>query len=232
MRAIVGVLCCLLAGPAWADAPGSISTSATARARLSNTVAEVILAVQAQSPELAGVEKTLGAGSERLMTFLRGAGVERLRTQGVSVLPDIDGSKGGANRIVGYSGQVRVTFRMSAERLGAVVAGALQNGANSVESTVLQPSEAALEGSRRELETEAVRQALADAKAVAEAAGRKLGAMQEITIGQEGSGPYRQLPMRMSAAMPVGAAPPPIATEAGETPVAATVSIKVALIEP
>ncbi len=234
MRLMVLALGCVLAGSAWADEkPGSISTSATAHARLPNTVADVTVAVQAQAPDLASVQKTLTAGSERLVVYLQQQSVERLQTQGVSVTPDIDYGKNGANRIVGYSGQVRVMFRVPADRLGGVLAGALEHGGNAIDSTSLQPTQAALEATRRELETQAVRLALADVKAVAEAAGRKLGAVQEIKIGADGEPAYPR-PMRAMAAAPApgGAPAPPIATEAGETQVDATVSIRVALIEP
>lgn len=193
MRVIVLVGCLLavqpLARSALADDRPMISTSATAHGRLPNTVADVSLAVQAQAADVASVQKVLTAGSAQLLTYLQGQSVERLQTTGISVTPDVEEGKRGTTRITGYSGRVAVTFRVPADRLGAVVAGGLEHGGNVIDSTSLQPTEMAVEAMRRELETQAVRKALLDVRAVAEAAGRKLGSVGEIVIGADGGMP-------------------------------------------
>ena len=226
-------LCCLLGSGALAQSPeataGSITTHATARARLANTVADAVVAVAAHAATVAGVQKALANGSEPLLAYLRGAGAERIRTEQVAVTPDTDAPAGRPDRIVGYSGRVAVSFRVPAERLGETLSGALGKGGNTIESTVLAPRESEVDAARQELASEAVRTALAQARAVGEAAGRHLGAVRQIVV-DPGLGLPRPLPAFAARSMAVAAAPIP--TEAGQSEVAATVSVVVSLIEP
>lgn len=234
MRMFVhAALACLLALPALAQGevrqePGTITTHATARTRLPNTVADVAVGVEAHARTVAGVQGALAQGSERLLGFLREQKVERLTTEQVAITPETESVRGQPDRITGYGGEVRVTFRVPAERLAAVLGGILDQGGNALQSTSLVPREAEFDAAREKLAADAVRAALAQARAVAEAAGRRLGAVRQIEV-DPGFGLPRPAPMRAVARM--AAAPAPIATEAGESEVAATVTVTVNLIE-
>jgi hypothetical protein len=210
--------------------PGTVTTHATARALLANTVADVAIGVEAHARTVPAVQAALAQGSDRLLDFLRAEKVERLRTEQVAVTPETEPVRGQPDRIAGYGGRMRLTFRVPADRLGAVLGGALDKGGNALESTSLVPREAELDASRQQLAAEAVRTALAQARAVAEAAGRRLGAVRQIQV-DPGYGLPRPAPM-MAAARMTSVAAPPIATEAGESEVAATVSVTVNLVEP
>src|SRR4051812_33904899 len=127
-----------LAVPAHAqDQPGTITTHATARTRLPNTVADVAVAIEAHRQTLNGVQQGLADGSKTLLGFLREAGAERLVTEQVAVSPDTEAVRGAPNRIVGYSGRVRVRFRVPADKLDQTLGNALARGGNTLESTSL-----------------------------------------------------------------------------------------------
>jgi hypothetical protein len=235
MRCLLpAVLACALAAPAMAqETPGTITTHATARTRLPNTVADVDVGIDAHGRTVAIVHKTLADGSGAMLAYLRGAGAERLRTEQVAVTPETETDRGAGkpDRIVGYSGHLRVSFRIAADKLADVLGGVLDKGGNALEGTVLVPRESEVEAARQELAASAVRTAMAQARAVAEAAGRRLGAVRQIAVDPGLGLPQRPQAIFMSASRPVAAAAP-IATEAGDSEVVATVSVVVSLVEP
>ena len=220
----------LLAGPACAEEPGTVTTHATARDRLANTVADVALGIEAHGRTLAEVQTGLSAGSGKLVAYLARAGAERTRTETVQVQPEFDRNapRGQPPGIVGYSGQVTVSFQTTSDKLGTILGGALGNGANTVDATTLHPRAEDVDAARRRLATEATRTALEQASAVAEAAGRRLGTARSISVDPAPRFASRPAMMRAAAA-PIAA---PIATEAGDSEVSASVTVTMALIEP
>ncbi len=226
--------CCfsvLLAMPAAAqnhlgNHPGTITTHATERTRLPNTVADVTLGIEARATNVASVHKALSDGAAPLLAYLRGAGVDRLGTDQVTITPETNPNQ--TDRIAGYTGRMQVSFRVAADKLGDVLGGAMGKGVNTIDSTQLLPRESEVAATRQELAAKAVKTALAQARVVAEAAGRRLGAVQQILV-DPGLGlvprPMPMMTMRMAEAAP-------ISTEAGGSDVAATVSVIVDLIEP
>src|ERR1700712_3544084 len=113
MRIVLALtLALLIAPPVRAqDQPGTITTHATARTRLPNTVADVDVGIDAHGRTVAIVHKTLADGSGAMLAYLRGAGAERLRTEQVAVTPETETDRGAGkpDRIVGYSGHLRVS---------------------------------------------------------------------------------------------------------------------------
>ncbi len=212
-------------------APATVTTHATARRRLPNTVADVTVGVKVDGPTVADVEKHLAEGARALTGYLRDAGAERLRTELVTVEPvqDASGKAGAPGRILGYSGAVGVSFRTTAERLPELLAGSLQHGGNSLEQTGLAPREEELDAARQELAAAATRTALTQAEAIAKAVGRTVRGVQQIVVDPE----PEMMPVRSfrtyAAAAP--AAAPTIPTEAGDVEVTATVTVTANLAE-
>ena len=230
----VAMLAGMLSGPVYAQTPaertpGTITTHATARGRLANSVADVSIGVEAHAPTVAATQTALASGTGKLMAYLRQQGVERLRTDQLSVTPQTVTEKGRAERIVGYDGSVQASFRVSTERLDAVLAGALAHGGNNLERTAITPRESELDTERARLAAEAAKIALAQADAVAGATGRQLGPIKRIEVDPASHEFIAPAPMmRAAAAMP---APAPVATEAGDVEVTATVTVTVELVE-
>lgn len=235
---VVAGLLALVGGPVLAEdlavdraaGPGLITTHGTARGRLANTVADVSIGVEAHGPTVAATQAALAAGSQKLMGYLRAQGVERLRTDQLSVTPQTAAETGRAVRIVGYDGSVQASFRVSAEKVGAVVAGALANGGNNLERTALGPREAEVDAEQARLAAEAAKIALSQADAVAAATGRRLGAIRRIEVDPDRAFP-RPTPMMRMAAMAAPAPAPSVATEAGDAEMSASVTVTVELVE-
>lgn len=232
---LIPLLVPLLVGATHAAAqqppPGTVTTHATARDRLPNTVADVTLGIEAHARTLPEVQATLGNNSTQLLAYLRTTGAERTRTQGVNVRPDLDPNpaRGQPARIVGYSGDMSVAFQIEAGKLGDVLGEALGHGANTVQDTTMHPRQTEMDGKRHELAAAATRQAVEEARVVVEAAGRHLGAFRAVNVDTPTPNAPRSM-LVMAAAAPAMAKP--IATEAGDTEITSTVTVTIALIEP
>jgi hypothetical protein len=204
---------------------GIVSTSATAHRRMPNTVADVSVGIQTQGADAASVSRDLAQRSQTLLDWLRGQGAERLATDQISFQPQTHEEKSGQQKIVGYTGSTTVSFRTTPEKVGAILSGVLDHGANTIQQTSYGPKEEEQDKVRKELAQEATRTAIAQGDAVAEAAGTRVIGVREVNV--EPSGGIR--PMAMMRMSPVinGSAVPSMGTEAGEQDVSVTVSVKV-----
>jgi len=162
----------------------------------------------------------LGRMSEEaaaVIAALKSAGVPSadLQTTGVSLSPQ---SSRDGTTIIGYSASNSVSATVSLAKAGAVVDAAVNAGADSVSGPGLDTSE------RAELYRDALKQALANAKAKADAlaaaAGVQLGAVQ--TVAEQGAA--QPLPYADRASY--GAA---LQVEPGTQDIDATVTVTYAL---
>jgi uncharacterized protein len=205
---------------------GIVSTSATAHRRIPNTVADISVGIQTQGTDAKSVSRDLAERSQTLLDWLRSQGAERLATDQISFQPQTHEEKNGQQKIVGYTGNTSVSFRTTPEKAGAILSGVLDHGANTIQQTSYSPSEEDQDKLRKELAQEATKTAVAQAEAVANAAGTKVIGVREVTV--EPSSIIRPMPMmRMSAmAAPAPPPPPPMAGEAGEQDISVNVSVK------
>jgi uncharacterized protein len=204
---------------------GLVSTSATAHRRIPNTVADVSVGIQTQGADAASVSRDLAQRSQTLLEWLRGHGAERLATDQISFQPQTHEEKSGQQKIVGYTGSTTVSFRTTPEKVGAILSGVLDHGANTIQQTSYGPKEEEEDKVRKELAQEATRTAIAQGEAVAQAAGTHVIGVREVNV--EGSGIIRPMPMmRMQSFEMKAALAPPMAGEAGEQDISVTVSIK------
>jgi uncharacterized protein YggE len=203
---------------------GIVSTSATAHRRIANTIADISVGIQTPGADAASVSRDLGQRSQTLLEWLRSQGAERLATDQISFQPQTHEEKNGQQKIVGYTGTTSVSFRTTPEKVGAILSGVLDHGANTIQQTSYAPKEEEQDKVRKELAQEATRTAVAQGTAVAEAAGTHVIGVREVNV--EPSGIIRPMRMyeQMGAAMK-GAAPA-MAGEAGEQDVTVTVSVR------
>jgi uncharacterized protein len=204
---------------------GLVSTSATAHRRIANTVADVSVGIQTQGADAASVSRDLAQRSQTLLEWLRGQGAERLATDQISFQPQTHEEKNGQQKIVGYTGNTTVSFRTTPEKVGAILSGVLDHGANTIQQTSYGPKEEEADKVRKELAQEATRTAVAQGEAVANAAGTHVIGVREVNV--EPSGMIRPMMNRFVGGLTTMAAPaPPMAAEAGDQDISVTVSIK------
>ena len=233
------VICLALGGPAAAqpapqpEQPGTVATQATARATLPNTVADVVLKIEARGRSIAEVQQALATNSAALSAYLRSTSAEQARTNSVRVDPDLDPNpvRGQPARILGYDGLLSLGFQIDSAKLGEVLGGALQHGANAIGQTSLHPRPSEMDARRQSLAATATKIALDEARTVAEAAGRHLGAVRSLNVDSSYPGTVR-LGMMPPPPAPAMAMAAPITTEIGSSEMSATVSVVVNLVEP
>ena len=208
---------------------GIVVTGATARKRVPNTVADVVVGIEATGRDVASVSQPLEQRSQSLLEFLRQQGAERLRTEDVSVEPQTEAQPNGRERIVVYSGHLSVSFRTTPQQLPVLLSGSLEHGANTIIQTVFVPRESEIDATRQELAVEATKMALAQAEAVARAANVRVTAIREINVAPEGEVvPLRNAPSAKGAAVAT-AMNRTIATAAGEQELAVRVTVRAAI---
>jgi uncharacterized protein len=203
---------------------GLVSTSATAHRRIPNTVADVSVGIQTQGVDAASVSRDLAQRSQTLLDWLRGQGAERLATDQISFQPQTHEEKNGQQKIVGYTGSTTVSFRTTPEKVGAILSGVLDHGANTIQQTSYAPKEEDEDKVRKELAQEATRTALAQGEAVANAAGTHVIGVREVNVEPSG-GIMRPMPM-MRMSMGAATKEIPMAGEAGDQDISVTVSVK------
>jgi uncharacterized protein YggE len=202
---------------------GIVSTSATAHRRIPNTVVDISVGIQTQGTDVKSVSRDLAERSQSLLGWLRGQGAERLATDQISFQPQTHEEKNGQQKIVGYTGSTSVSFRTTPDKAGAILSGVLEHGANTIQQTTYSPSEEDQDKVRKELAQDATRTALAQAEAVATAAGTHVIGVREVTV--EPSGIIRPMPMMRMSAMAAAPAQA-MGSEAGEQDISVNVAVK------
>lgn len=203
---------------------GIVSTSATAHRRIPNTVVDISVGIQTQGTDAGSVSRDLAQRSQTLLDWLRGQGAERLATDQISFQPQTHEEKNGQQKIVGYTGNTSVSFRTTPDKAGAILSGVLDHGANTIQQTSYAPREEEQDKVRKELAQEATKTAVAQAEAVATAAGTKVIGVREVNV--EPGSIIRPMPMMRTQAFEMKAATAPIAAEAGEQDISVTVAVR------
>lgn len=203
---------------------GIVSTNATAHRRIPNTVADISVGIQTQGTDVKAVSRDLAERSQSLLDWLRSQGAERLATNQVSFQPQTHEEKSGQQKIVGYTGTTSVSFRTTPDKAGAILSGVLDHGGNTIDQTSYSPSEEEQDKARKELAQEATKSAVAQAEAVAAAAGTHVIGVREVNV--EPSNIIRPMPMMRMSAMAASAPAPQMGTEAGEQDISVNVAVR------
>jgi uncharacterized protein YggE len=202
--------------------PPRITTSGEAQVRVTPDRATVLVGVQTRGATAAAAGTSNARIQKAILDTLKamGLGPDQLATQNYSVNPEMQyPPTGGPGKVVGYtvSNVVRVELRR-VEQVGPVIDASLAKGANQINSVQFTSSTAA--EARRTAMGDAVRDARADAEALARAAGGTLGPVIEITSSAPPIRPmYAEVAMRSAAK----AIDTPI--EPGEQVISASVSV-------
>jgi uncharacterized protein YggE len=202
---------------------GIVSTTATAHRRVPNTVVDVSVGIQTQGQDAASVSRDLAQRSQVLLGWLRSQGAERLATEQVSFQPQTHEEKNGQQKIVGYTGSTMVSFRTTPAKVGDILSGVLEHGANTIQQTSYSPTEEEEDKVRKELAQEATKSAMQQAEAVAAAANTRVIGVREVNV--QPNNLVRPLPM-MRAQMEAAKAAPSIGTEAGDQDISVNVSVR------
>lgn len=163
--------------------PPRIIVSGEAQVRVTPDRATILIGVQTRATTAAAASSDNARRQKAILDTLRalGLGSDQIATQSYSVYPEMKYEPTtGAGRVIGYnvSNVVRVELRR-VDQVGSIIDASLAKGANQINSIQFSSSTAA--DARRTAMAEAVKDARADAEALARAAGGTLGALIELT---------------------------------------------------
>ena len=169
--------------PALASALPSLVTSGQGEAKVTPDRVSVLVNVQTRAPTAAAAAATNAQRTKSVLDALGRLGLpkEQLSTEGYSAYPEMAYDRdGGAPRVTGYvvTNSVRAESKR-VEQAGAIIDAALGAGANLINSLSFYASN--IDEPRRQAIALAVASARADAEAMAQAAGGRLGALQELS---------------------------------------------------
>src|SRR5579884_3358506 len=200
-----------------------ITTRATSESRIPNTVVDVSVAVNTAGANLADVQRALATQSNGLLAYLRAQKVDRLITSNINFSPDMRSQKNAPDKTVGYNGSEEVSFRTTPEKAPDILAGVLTNGANEIMGTTFAPTEQEIADARKKLSEEATKEAVAQADAIARAAGLHVVAVRNINVD---NGAIQPLPRARVMAFEANAAPAvPMQTASGDQQLSVSVNI-------
>lgn len=216
------------AGQQEAPAPGWIQVSGSANVDVEADQASVSFAVETRAGDAGGASQANADAMDAVLRAIRAAdfpGLE-LRTFGYSLFPEYSTNNNQRTQeIVAYSAFNNVSATLSdVDLVGRVIDVAIAAGANRVAGISFSASDT--EAARNEAMAQAVRDATAEARVIAETLGYRLGAPQEVNGGAMRPGPW-MMEADMIQASRVQAAPTPI--EAGNQTVSANVTIRFSL---
>lgn len=190
-------------GPTLIPAYPTLSTSGQGEAKVTPDRAAVTVNVQTRA---AAADVAASDNAKRTRAVIDamarlGLSREQLTTEGYSVYPEMRYDKdGGAARVVAYvvTNSVRAETRRP-EQAGTLIDAALTAGANMINSLSFYAS--SIDEGRRQAITQAVASARADADAMARAAGGSLGALIELSTQGPTSVPRPMYDMAMRGKM-------------------------------
>lgn len=192
--------------------PRSISVSGTGSVTGEPDKARVQLTVQKSNPSMDRARADAVAVVEKFLALTRQLRIDpkRVRTTSAVVNPEYRWDQPTSRQVLtGYMVQRQLEVEVTdLDQLGALIEGAVQAGVNNVSPPVLDSTR------RRELNrqalTAAAKDAEANARAIAETLGVKLGGLRVLTAGDAAPPPPMPMPMMKMAvaaeAMDSGAA--------------------------
>jgi uncharacterized protein len=221
----------LLAGPVSAqeqqrEDPRTVTVNATAEVERPPERATLVLAVESQAGTAQQASQQNATSMERVIAALRGMGIQgaAVRTISYQLNPVYTRAQPGetGQRISGYRAVNMVEVKVdSLPRLGSVIDGAVEAGANRVASLQFELRDP--ETARLEAIEQAINKAAREAEVVARAAGQRLGPPMNIQTSSNVPYPRPMFADRAMAMEAIQAAPTPI--EGGSITIMASVTI-------
>ena len=181
------------------------------------THAQIIVGIEVQEKSAAAAQSQLAARSNTLVSWLQQQSLEDLETQSISLTPRYDRN----SVLTGYVARTTLTFRAELADSGALLDGAVRNGATRINNISLTATPAAIQQAHREALKLAAQSAQDEADVVLAALG--LSRREIIGIQVQGT-PPPQFATR-GAMLEAGSAPMPVV--GGEQTINGYVSLQI-----
>lgn len=165
----------------------TVVVTGTGSVGVPTTIAVVRLGVQAEAATAVAAQSALSTAANKLISFLKTQpSVSKLQTTGIN-LNEQRNFNVSPPVTVGFQASNTVSFEVPVEATGAVLDGAVKNGASNIESVSFKATDQVVAGAREKAIKDAVANAKREADIAVKAAGRTLGLPLNIAIDNAAS---------------------------------------------
>ncbi len=186
------------------------------------SAADMVLAIRVIHNEAATVQARLNEGSQQLMSFLRDAGVQKLRTLSYRIQPKTR-FENGKKKEEGFEGALRVGFQVELAKAGDLLDRSLAAGASEIESVRFTARDQELEQAKKQATEDAAKRALKEGKRILKSLDLVLLSIYRIDLHPNpASAPLSNRNMAFTTM----ASTPAVDLESGEVAVQAQVSVQ------
>lgn len=203
---------------------GTISVTGAGRRSFPTSIAVVRLGVEFSAPTAAAVQAQVASRSQALTTYLTLQSVDKLMTTGVSLFAQRNFRVTPAV-ITGYRGTNTVSFEVPISRAGAILDGAVRNGASQISGISFKATPLVTQRARNQALQDATRAAYREARVVAGALGVLLGKPKTVSITDSFLPQPRQSMQRRALAGSAASVAPTSVIVGGESTATARVQI-------
>lgn len=162
----------------------TISVTGAGKRSFPTSIAVIRLGVEANGTTAKEAQAMIAAKSVKLTAFLKAEKVDKLQTTGVSLSNDRNYLVR-PSPVVGYSGSNSVSFEVPVDRAGALLDGAVNNGASTISDVSFTATPEVNDDARKNALADATKAARAEAEVVAAALGRSVGDAKKVKIDGE-----------------------------------------------
>jgi uncharacterized protein len=204
-----------------------LSVSGIAQERIPTTLTQVSLGISAQGKTAQEVQQEMARRATAVIALLRSRNAQRLETTGVSLSPNYTTSGNGRQKLVGYTGNNTVSFRLPTEQMGNLLDAAVEAGASNINVASFVASEEAIAAARQRALRRAVLEAQSQAQTVLAALGLPPGQAVSIVIDQARDPVLPPMPISRLQEFSGSVTQTRLEVIGGEQQVQATVTLKI-----
>lgn len=146
-----------------------------------SSVAVIRMSIQKEALTPTATQRKIAHASKKLISFLKGQKVKKLKTLGVSLYP-IYNYRSNVRKLQAYRGSNKISFEVPVSNAGRILDAGVRNGATRVAGVSFKPAARASRRARHASVRAAVKMARREAKAAAKAGGASLGRALKIQV--------------------------------------------------
>lgn len=226
---LVLLICATFASPVLAQEKEkllrTLSVSGHGVQTIPTTLSQVDLGVEVQGKTAQAVQQESARRSSAVVDLLRSRNVDKLHTTGINVEPAYS-YQNNEQRIVGYTANNSVSFRVPTEKAGAILDAAVKAGATRINDVSFVASDEAIASAQKQALQKATQDAQQQADAVLSTLGLKPKEVLSIQIdGANAPPPPRVIPVAAMLRSASAEAQTPVV--GGEQQVEATVTLQI-----
>jgi uncharacterized protein YggE len=226
---LVLLICATFASPVLAQEKEkllrTLSVSGHGVQTIPTTLSQVDLGVEVQGKTAQAVQQESARRSSAVVDLLRSRNVDKLHTTGINVEPAYS-YQNNEQRIIGYTANNSVSFRVPTEKAGAILDAAVKAGATRINDVSFVASDEAIASAQKQALQKATQDAQQQADAVLSTLGLKPKEVLSIQIdGANAPPPPRVIPVAAMLRSASAEAQTPVV--GGEQQVEATVTLQI-----